>query len=263
MLVIDGTKSMDFVMDDVKARMTRLAIRVRQLVPIARIGVVVFGGKGEPLDMQPLTLSTAKLQTFLGSIQAKGGGEWQENTLGAVQAAVTKMDWKRSDVRRRWLFAVYLDPECAHIAHVLLILHIDAAQRAVVASEVLDERKQWREILLLRRGIAYQHDHFARIRLPIHFGDRGLDRAEGVLLPFAAALGLNRAEVVCSFAVESVSGCISRGSPLPPNTTTPMRAIGTSWRTLMASRVIRVFTSSITKSIDLVPSITSTMSSPL
>jgi von Willebrand factor type A domain len=93
-LVIDGTKSMDFVMDDVKARMTRLAIRVRQLVPIARIGVVVFGGKGEPLDMQPLTLSTAKLQAFLGSIQAKGGGEWQENTFGAVQAAVTKMDWK-------------------------------------------------------------------------------------------------------------------------------------------------------------------------
>jgi hypothetical protein len=93
-LVIDGTKSMDFVMADVKARMTRLAIRVRQLVPIARIGVVVFGGKGEPLDMQPLTLSTAKLQTFLGSIQAKGGGEWQENTLGAVQAAVAKMDWK-------------------------------------------------------------------------------------------------------------------------------------------------------------------------
>ncbi len=93
-LVIDGTKSMDFVMADVKARMTQLAIRVRQLVPIARVGVVVFGGKGEPLDMQPLTLSTPKLQKFLGSIQAKGGGEWQENTLGAVQAAVTKMDWK-------------------------------------------------------------------------------------------------------------------------------------------------------------------------
>lgn len=93
-LVIDGTKSMDFVMADVKARMTRLAVRVHQLVPIARVGVVVFGGKGDPLDIQPLTLSTAKLQTFLGSIQAKGGGEWQENTLGAVQTAVTKMDWK-------------------------------------------------------------------------------------------------------------------------------------------------------------------------
>jgi von Willebrand factor type A domain len=93
-LVIDGTKSMDFVMDDVKARMTQLAVRVRQLVPIARVGVVVFGGKGEPLDIQPLTLSTAKLQAFLGSIKAKGGGEWQENTYGAVQAAIAKMDWK-------------------------------------------------------------------------------------------------------------------------------------------------------------------------
>ena len=93
-LVIDGTKSMDFVMADVKARMTRLVVRIRQLVPIARVGVVVFGGKGEPLEMQPLTLSTAKLQTFLSSIQAKGGGEWEENTLGAVQAAVDKMDWK-------------------------------------------------------------------------------------------------------------------------------------------------------------------------
>ena len=93
-LVIDGTKSMDFVMADVKARMTQLAVRVRQLVPIARVGVVVFGGKGEPVDMQPLTLSTARLQAFLGAIQAKGGGEWEENTIGAVQAAVTKMDWK-------------------------------------------------------------------------------------------------------------------------------------------------------------------------
>jgi hypothetical protein len=93
-LVIDGTKSMDFVMADVKARMTQLTVRVRQLVPIARVGVVVFGGKYEPLDIQPLTLSTAKLKTFLGSIQAKGGGEWEENTLGALQSAVTKMDWK-------------------------------------------------------------------------------------------------------------------------------------------------------------------------
>jgi hypothetical protein len=93
-IAIDGTKSMDFVMADVKARMTQLAVRIRHLVPIARVGVVVFGGKGEPVDIQPLTLSTVKLQTFLGSIQAKGGGEWEENTYGAVQTAIAKMDWK-------------------------------------------------------------------------------------------------------------------------------------------------------------------------
>ncbi len=93
-IVIDGTKSMDFVMADVKARMTLLAVRLRRLVPIARVGAVVFGGKGEPVDIQPLTLSTLKLQSFLSSIQAKGGGEWEENTFGAVQTAITKMDWK-------------------------------------------------------------------------------------------------------------------------------------------------------------------------
>lgn len=93
-LVIDGTKSMDFVMDDVKARMTQLAARIRNFVPIARVGVVVFGGKGEPLDILPLTLSTVKLSSFLGSIQAKGGGEWEENTYGAIQTAIAKMDWK-------------------------------------------------------------------------------------------------------------------------------------------------------------------------
>ena len=90
-IVIDGTKSMDFVMADVKARMSLLAVRLRRLVPIARVGAVVFGAKSEPLDIQPLTLSTVKLQSFLGSIQAKGGGEWEENTFGAVQTAITKM----------------------------------------------------------------------------------------------------------------------------------------------------------------------------
>jgi von Willebrand factor type A domain len=93
-IVIDGTKSMDFVMADVKARMTRLAVKIRELVPIARVGAVVYGGKGAPLDIQSLTISTAKLQSFLGSIQAKGGGEWEENTYGAVQTAITKMQWK-------------------------------------------------------------------------------------------------------------------------------------------------------------------------
>ncbi|HZC45120.1 MAG TPA: hypothetical protein VE243_01520 [Candidatus Acidoferrum sp.] len=39
-------------------------------------------------------MSTPTLKSFLGSIKAKGGGEWQENTLGAVQAAITKMEWK-------------------------------------------------------------------------------------------------------------------------------------------------------------------------
>ena len=30
----------------------------------------------------------------MNGIQAKGGGEWEEDTLGAVEAGINKMDWK-------------------------------------------------------------------------------------------------------------------------------------------------------------------------
>ncbi len=93
-LVIDGTGSMKLIMGDVKAKMTQLVRAIHRLVPVARVGVVVFGGKGEPLEVQPLTLSADKLQDFLGGIKAKGGAEWEENTLGAVQAAMSQMDFR-------------------------------------------------------------------------------------------------------------------------------------------------------------------------
>lgn len=93
-LVIDGTDSMRLVMADVKARMKMLVRAIQHLVPTARVGIVVYGGEGEPLDVQPLTLSPAKLDAFLSAIQTKGGGEWEENTYGAMQAAVERMDWK-------------------------------------------------------------------------------------------------------------------------------------------------------------------------
>jgi hypothetical protein len=121
-IAIDGTKSMDFVMADVKARMTQLAVRIRHLVPIARVGVVVFGGKGEPVDIQPLTLSTVKLQSFLGSIQAKGGGEWEENTFGAVQTAIAKMDWKPY-ARKVIILIGDSPPEKSDFAPLAALLH--------------------------------------------------------------------------------------------------------------------------------------------
>jgi hypothetical protein len=93
-LVIDGTGSMNLIIDDVKAKMAQLIQSIHRLVPIARIGIVVFGGKGEKLDSQPLTLSPQKLQDFLSHITAKGGGEWEEDTYGACEFAINKMDWK-------------------------------------------------------------------------------------------------------------------------------------------------------------------------
>ncbi|MGA3230651.1 MAG: vWA domain-containing protein [Candidatus Binatus sp.] len=93
-LVIDGTGSMKLIIDDVKAKMEQLVQSIHRLVPIARIGIIVFGGKGEKRNIQPLTLSPQKLSDFLNGIQAMGGGEWEEDTLGACETAINKMDWK-------------------------------------------------------------------------------------------------------------------------------------------------------------------------
>ena len=93
-LVIDGTGSMSLIINDVKAKMGQLIQAIHRLVPIARVGIIVFGGKGEKMEIQPLTLSPRKLTDFLNGISAKGGGEWEEDTYGACATAMEKMDWK-------------------------------------------------------------------------------------------------------------------------------------------------------------------------
>jgi von Willebrand factor type A domain len=95
-LVIDGTGAMKPIIDEVKARIEPLAQSVHRLVPIARIGIVVFGGKGQAMQFQPLTLSPQKLDTFLTNIQRMGGRESEVDAYGACQTAINKMDWKPS-----------------------------------------------------------------------------------------------------------------------------------------------------------------------
>ena len=43
---------------------------------------------------EPLTTSPDRLIQFLNTIAAHNGGEWQEDTLGAVRTAVDRMGWK-------------------------------------------------------------------------------------------------------------------------------------------------------------------------
>lgn len=93
-LVIDGTGSMKLIIADVKAKMVQLVQAIHRLVPIARVGIIVFGGRGEKMEIQPLTLSPQTLKTFLDNIKAKGGGEWEEDTYGACKYAINSMDWK-------------------------------------------------------------------------------------------------------------------------------------------------------------------------
>ena len=101
-LVIDGTGSMKLIIDSVKDRMKQLVLAIHRMVPAARIGIAVFGGRGEPILTQPLTISPDRLISFLNSINAHDGGEWQEDTLGAVRTAVDKMDWRQSAACGCW-----------------------------------------------------------------------------------------------------------------------------------------------------------------
>lgn len=93
-LVIDGTGSMKLVIDQVKVKMRALMLAIHRLVPTARIGIVVFGGRGEAIQTRSLTLQTGQLIGFLNNIQAQNGGVWRENTLGALQTAINNMGWR-------------------------------------------------------------------------------------------------------------------------------------------------------------------------
>ena len=93
---IDGTGSMQYVVDDVKAKMKRLVLVLHQLVPTAKIGIVVYGGRGEPLSVQPLTPSSETIAGFLSQLEAHNGGAWQEDLFSAVNTAVLKMNWQLS-----------------------------------------------------------------------------------------------------------------------------------------------------------------------
>src|SRR5712692_8176881 len=69
-IVIDGTGSMSLIIDEVKAKMQQLVLAIHRLVPIACIGIVVFGGRGEPIQVVQMTVSPDKLIYFLNNIQA-------------------------------------------------------------------------------------------------------------------------------------------------------------------------------------------------
>jgi VWA domain-containing protein len=130
-LVIDGTGSMQYVIADVKAHMRALVAAIHRLVPTARVGIVVYGGKNEPIEFEPLTLSPPRLETFLDRIQAKGGGEWEEDVLGGTQAAVNKLDW-RAYAKKVIVLVADSPPEKSDFPRMVELVRRFRAQNGVV-----------------------------------------------------------------------------------------------------------------------------------
>jgi hypothetical protein len=93
MLVIEATSSMEPVIDDVRGRMAQLAGAIFRLVPSAQMGIIVFRGKGAPMQVQPLTSRVDELREFLSNVVAADDGEPAVDALGAVAAGINAMLW--------------------------------------------------------------------------------------------------------------------------------------------------------------------------
>ena len=100
-LVIDTTDSMQFVIDDVKEKLSALVASIQRMVPTSRVGIVVYRDKGDDYVVKwtDLSFNTKKLQDFLGSISARGGGDWEEAVREAMDAAVNDLKWRKQAKR--------------------------------------------------------------------------------------------------------------------------------------------------------------------
>src|SRR6185295_6992893 len=97
-LVIDTTDSMQFVIDDVKQKLSQLVGAIQKMVPTSRVGVVVYRDKGDDyvVKWSDLSFHTQKLQEFLSHITADGGGDWEEAVKEALDAAVHELKWRKN-----------------------------------------------------------------------------------------------------------------------------------------------------------------------
>jgi VWA domain-containing protein len=95
--VIDATDSMDFVIDPVKQQLATLVDTIRKLVPNARVGLVLYKDKGEEFVVRKsdLTFHLDKLRSFIGNIQAGGGGDYEEAVMDGLKTATQQINWRK------------------------------------------------------------------------------------------------------------------------------------------------------------------------
>ncbi|MEZ5966116.1 MAG: VWA domain-containing protein [Planctomycetota bacterium] len=92
--VFDSTGSMDRVLMAAKRRIFRMVETLHALVPTARIGIVTYrdrGGSEEYVTRNvPVTLDVYRVMNFMHTIQAAGGGDFEEAVLEGLKQATTQ-----------------------------------------------------------------------------------------------------------------------------------------------------------------------------
>jgi hypothetical protein len=96
-VVIDTTESMQFVIDEVKKRATALVRAIQRMVPTSRVGIVAYRDQGDEYVTKwtDLSFRTEKLEQFLSTMSASGGGDWEEAVREGLDAAMNDLSWRK------------------------------------------------------------------------------------------------------------------------------------------------------------------------
>jgi len=95
--LLDGTNSMQFAIDTVKAQITTLANRIHELVPNSRVGLVIYKDRGDEFVTRwsALTFHAEKLRAFVSNISASGGGDYEEALTEGLLTTIDELDWRK------------------------------------------------------------------------------------------------------------------------------------------------------------------------
>ncbi|MDR0569053.1 MAG: VWA domain-containing protein [Spirochaetaceae bacterium] len=135
-LCIDGTGSMDPVIDMVKAKalsfhddLSAEMEKKSKTIDALRIKVIVFrdyyAGDREPMTESPFFALPAEKDTFkrfVDSIKAEGGGDEPENGLEAVALAI-QSDWVKTSHKSRHIAVIWTDASAHPLDHPWKLAH--------------------------------------------------------------------------------------------------------------------------------------------
>ena len=95
--VIDATGSMAWVHNRVRERIEALSQYVRNLVPLARFGVIAYRDYQDPdfvIRLSQPSFDIQKARSFMGALDALGGGDVPEAVTEALRQAETTVNWR-------------------------------------------------------------------------------------------------------------------------------------------------------------------------
>jgi len=95
--VIDATGSMVWVHKKVHERIAQLADYVRNLVPLARFGIIAYRDYSDPefvTKVSQPSFDILKQENFIADIDAVGGGDIPEAVVEALRVAEGKIGWR-------------------------------------------------------------------------------------------------------------------------------------------------------------------------